>query len=112
VAEFLLAGGQSASWLAGNSIVTVTTSGGSQVGRSGLCDKCTRVARAAVRPRSPLVSSQNKEEEDSLNRRRHRSAAVFGATDATPLLPLLSQVKLLTQFGIAKLIANILINIS
>ena len=47
VADFLLAGGQSQSWLLGNKIVTVTTSGGYKVGKAGLCEKCLTLARAA-----------------------------------------------------------------
>ncbi|XP_045478155.1 tuberin isoform X2 [Harmonia axyridis] len=40
-AEFLLNGGQSMSWLLGNKLVTITTSGCSQkVLKHGLCDKC------------------------------------------------------------------------
>lgn len=40
-AEFLLNGGQSMTWLAGNKLVTITTSGCSQkVLKQGLCDKC------------------------------------------------------------------------
>ncbi|KAH1016696.1 hypothetical protein HUJ04_007876 [Dendroctonus ponderosae] len=40
-AEFLLNGGQSMTWLVGNKLVTVTTSGCSQkVLKQGLCDKC------------------------------------------------------------------------
>ncbi|XP_022103490.1 tuberin-like [Acanthaster planci] len=41
VAEFLLAGGQSQSWLLGNKIITITTSGGSsRMQKNGICDKC------------------------------------------------------------------------
>ncbi|XP_076271400.1 TSC complex subunit tuberin isoform X2 [Rhynchophorus ferrugineus] len=40
-AEFLLNGGQSVTWLVGNKLVTVTTSGCTQkVLKQGLCDKC------------------------------------------------------------------------
>ncbi|XP_030752123.1 tuberin isoform X2 [Sitophilus oryzae] len=40
-AEFLLSGGQSVTWLVGNKLVTVTTSGCSQKTlKQGLCDKC------------------------------------------------------------------------
>ncbi|XP_038058921.1 tuberin-like [Patiria miniata] len=41
VAEFLLAGGQSQSWLLGNKIITITTSGGSsRMQKNGICEKC------------------------------------------------------------------------
>lgn len=41
VAEFLLNGGQSMTWLVGNKLITITTSGCSQKPlRQGLCEKC------------------------------------------------------------------------
>lgn len=45
-AEFLLNGGQSMTWLVGNKLVTVTTSGCSQkVLKHGMCDKCWTLCR-------------------------------------------------------------------
>ncbi|XP_057659730.1 tuberin [Diorhabda carinulata] len=41
VGEFLMSGGQTMSWLVGNKIITVTTSGCStKILKNGLCDKC------------------------------------------------------------------------
>lgn len=46
VAEFLLSGGQSLTWLVGNRLITVTTSGCSQQPlKHGLCDKCWSLCR-------------------------------------------------------------------
>ena len=47
VEKFLLDGGQCQSWLLGNKIITITTSGGSKVGKAGLCQKCLSMARVA-----------------------------------------------------------------
>nr|CAD7460498.1 unnamed protein product [Timema tahoe] len=45
-AEFLLSGGQSMTWILGNRVITVTTSGCSQkVLKNGLCDKCWMLCR-------------------------------------------------------------------
>lgn len=46
-ADFLLSGGQSMTWLLGNKLITVTTSGCSMKAlKSGLCDKCWLLCRA------------------------------------------------------------------
>jgi len=71
VAKFLLEGGQTQSWLLGNSIISVTTSGGARVGKSGLCEKCLRVARTVTGHEPSSTSGQN----EAL-RRRHKSEAV------------------------------------
>lgn len=45
-AEFLLHGGQSMTWLLGNKLITVTTSGCSQKPiRNDLCDRCNHLCR-------------------------------------------------------------------
>jgi len=72
VAKFLLEGGQTQSWLLGNSIISVTTSGGARVGQSGLCEKCLSVARAGTDSQEPLSSSAAA----AALRRRHKSEAV------------------------------------
>jgi len=73
VAKFLLEGGQCESWLLGNSIISVTTSGGAQVGRSGLCEKCLSIARA-------VTGRGSSRPDDAVSmaalRRRHKSDAV------------------------------------
>lgn len=67
--EFLLAGGQSQTWLLGNKLITVTTSGGgSRTGTSGLCDKCLSLCEATLEPESNRPKKE---------RRRHKSAATF-----------------------------------
>ena len=87
VAEFLLKGGQSQSWLLGNRIITITTSGGQKVGRAGLCEKCLLTARvASSKFETPKLSSTP--ELESGGRRRHKSAAVRTVTEAIPLKPL------------------------
>lgn len=46
-ADFLLSGGQSMTWLLGNKLITVTTSGCSMKAlKNGLCDKCRMLCRA------------------------------------------------------------------
>lgn len=57
-------------------MITITTSGGAKVGKSGLCDKCLSVAREA--------SSRMEEEKSqgaALGRRRHKSAAVRAVSE-------------------------------
>lgn len=39
--EFMLAGGQSMSWLLGHNLITITTSGCTGVAKNGICDRCT-----------------------------------------------------------------------
>lgn len=79
VAEFLLQGGQHQSWLLGNNIITITTSGGSKVGRAGLCDKCLQVARTASKKADDVSVSDliaQSATTPTSGRRRHKSAAV------------------------------------
>ncbi|XP_070579524.1 tuberin-like [Ptychodera flava] len=68
VAEFLLAGGQSQSWLLGNKVVTITTSGGGiSMSRNGLCDKCTALVKkrdSSPREGPSPKSLATKEEEE------------------------------------------------
>ncbi|XP_064629998.1 tuberin-like isoform X3 [Lineus longissimus] len=94
VTEFLLKGGQSQSWLVGNKVVTVTTSGGgSRVGKGGLCEKCVSLYKGSSQDEK---ESKEKEREDAhkvgvscedsqkqclaSKRRRHKSAAVKSVT--------------------------------
>ncbi|XP_064594447.1 tuberin-like isoform X2 [Liolophura sinensis] len=71
VADFLLTGGQSQTWLLGNKLITVTTSGGGvKPGPQGLCEKCLAVCRS---PDTEPVKSVS--DTTSNKRRRHRSAA-------------------------------------
>lgn len=46
VAKMLINGGQEQTWIVGNKIITVTTSGcGQRPMRNGLCDKCIQQCR-------------------------------------------------------------------
>ncbi|XP_013385066.2 tuberin [Lingula anatina] len=86
VTEFLLAGGQSQSWLLGNRIITITTSGGgNKLGKSGLCDKCTALCKTGMGNKNDthedpfsLSASEEKLKTDGASsmRRRHKSAYV------------------------------------
>jgi len=77
VAKFLLEGGQTQSWLLGNSIISVTTSGGARVGRSGLCEKCLSVARAGSGGEPPMSAGHDDACMSAVAlRRRHKSEAV------------------------------------
>jgi tuberous sclerosis protein 2 len=85
VAKFLLEGGQAQSWLLGDSIITITTSGGARVGPSGLCEKCVGLVRS-------VAGSSFTDEKSAANRRRHKSEAVIKLDSSLPSLkPLLSQ---------------------
>lgn len=71
VAEMLVSGGQSQTWLVGNKLITITTSGCSQRPlKYGLCDKCLQLCnleKGSPAP-EPFISSTV-----SASRRRHRS---------------------------------------
>ena len=72
MAEFLLAGGQCQTWLVGNKLITITTSGsGTKSTNSGVCEKC-------------LAAYQAIEQKDQRGgRRRHRSAVVMSRSSCT-----------------------------
>ena len=75
MAEFLLAGGQSQTWLLGNKLITITTSGGgTKVGNTGLCEKCTAAYHAA----EPKETKPAK-----TGRRRHRSDLQISRSHST-----------------------------
>ena len=79
MAEFLLAGGQSQTWLLGNKLITITTSGGgTKVGNTGLCEKCT----AAYHTAEPKETKPAK-----TGRRRHRSDVQFSRSHSTVVPP-------------------------
>ena len=94
VAKFLLEGGQTQSWLLGNSIISVTTSSGARVGQSGLCEKCLSVARTVTGQQPPSSSAHDAA---AALRRRHKSEAVRtcrgedGSVSVLKPLPTLSQ---------------------
>ncbi|XP_072035978.1 tuberin-like isoform X2 [Amphiura filiformis] len=63
VTEFLLAGGQSQSWLLGNKLITITTSGGSsRAQKNGVCEKCNQLIE---RERSATMDSSMSQLEDA-----------------------------------------------
>lgn len=64
-AEFLLSGGQSMTWLVGNRLITVTTSGCSQLPlKSGLCDKCWNMCKVERDAETASRSGSNEKERD------------------------------------------------
>ncbi|KAK7507156.1 hypothetical protein BaRGS_00001091 [Batillaria attramentaria] len=64
--EFLLAGGSHATWIVGNKLITITTSGGgSRDSGSGLCTKCSALLQQTQDERFSLKQDK---------RRRHKSA--------------------------------------
>ncbi|XP_050394969.1 tuberin [Patella vulgata] len=69
VAQFLLKGGQSQTWLVGNKIITITTSGGGTKTRdNGLCEKCITLYQETQETRHNTSKK-------SRDRRRHKSTA-------------------------------------
>jgi tuberous sclerosis protein 2 len=104
-AEFLLKGGQSASWVIGTKIVTVTTSICDQVSNRGpLCDRCYLIClgtkdgsnsadgggrhkSSEARSSTNSLASGNPAAEDDPSRRRHVSdAPLVGSPSKCPLL--------------------------
>lgn len=72
VAEMLVSGGQDQTWMVGNKIITITTSGCSQRPmRNGLCDKCSQLCTLEnkTNTRTPVFTPGS----TNVNRRRHRS---------------------------------------
>ncbi|XP_045114580.1 tuberin-like isoform X4 [Portunus trituberculatus] len=71
VAKMLIEGGQEQTWILGNKIITVTTSGcGQRPMRNGLCDKCIQLCRKENNTAPPESSTPNP---NTASRRRHRS---------------------------------------
>ncbi|KAL4240095.1 Tuberous sclerosis 2-like protein [Mactra antiquata] len=72
MAEFLLAGGQYQTWLVGNKLITITTSGsGNKLGNSGVCEKCVAAYQAV------------EQKDHKTGRRRHKSAKVVRENSMT-----------------------------
>ncbi|CAL4122282.1 unnamed protein product, partial [Meganyctiphanes norvegica] len=72
VAEMLVSGGQSQTWIVGNKLITVTTSGCSQRPmKHGLCDKCLQLCNLDKKTAAPEPSYTSSPSMSS--RRRHRS---------------------------------------
>ncbi|XP_060063486.1 tuberin-like isoform X4 [Ylistrum balloti] len=71
-AEFLLKGGQTQTWLLGNKVVTITTSGGgnNKFGNTWLCDQCMAQIQGGEPP------EKRPPQPDTPGRRRHKSAVV------------------------------------
>ena len=87
VSNFLLKEGQSQSWLLGNKIITITTSGGAKVNARGLCENCYSLARkaSAYRNDGPNPDDLQSASSGASSRRRHRSAAVSSSSVMVPL---------------------------
>ncbi|PIK60477.1 putative tuberin [Apostichopus japonicus] len=65
ISEFLLVGGQSQSWLLGNKIITITTSGGStKLQGNGVCEKCNNMIRSHIHGHGSLSDASNKVKHD------------------------------------------------
>lgn len=94
-AEFLLSGGQSMSWLLGNKLITVTTSGCAQKAlKHGLCDKCWLVCQRTpdTESRFPLnrsASNENKDDSSVASGRatRQNSIEQKSNNDTSPTSP-------------------------
>ncbi|XP_044760648.1 tuberin isoform X2 [Coccinella septempunctata] len=83
-AEFLLNGGQSMTWLLGNKLVTITTSGCSQkVLKHGLCDKCWHVC-SSERQGQKSARSSIENAEAALLTRQNSSDKINPETVAPP----------------------------
>ncbi|XP_046568318.1 tuberin-like [Haliotis rubra] len=72
--QFLLSGTQNQTWLLGNKIITITTSGsGIKAANAGVCEKCIMLYHEAQEARKPLVKRE---------RRRHKSAACLSRSQS------------------------------
>ncbi|BFZ02892.1 hypothetical protein BsWGS_05930 [Bradybaena similaris] len=85
VAQFLLKDGQQGTWVVGNKIITVTTSGGgNKSGNSSLCDNCLAVFQNSqeswdeVKTPTPSSTGLASSAGSFRERRRHRSMAHLG----------------------------------
>ncbi|XP_067006155.2 tuberin isoform X2 [Anabrus simplex] len=107
-AEFLLNGGQSMTWLLGNKLISVTTSGCSQKAlKNGLCDKCWALCRQDKEPTSP---DNILEQEGSSTFRRSKTtvqrsiAPVPGKDEPAPNVRLTRQ---LSEAGLPRTAPNV-----
>ncbi|XP_021346642.1 tuberin-like isoform X7 [Mizuhopecten yessoensis] len=75
-AEFLLKGGQTKTWMLGNKVVTITTSGGgnNKFGNTWLCDQCMAQIQGGEPQEKKLPQP------DTPGRRRHKSAVLSRST--------------------------------
>ncbi|XP_071106055.1 tuberin-like isoform X2 [Haliotis cracherodii] len=74
--QFLLSGTQNQTWLLGNKIITITTSGsGVKAANAGVCEKCILLYHEAQEGRQPPVSAKRE-------RRRHKSAACLSRSQS------------------------------
>ncbi|CAG5135505.1 unnamed protein product, partial [Candidula unifasciata] len=85
VAQFLLKDGQQGTWVVGNKIITVTTSGGgNKSGSSSLCDNCLAVfqnsheSQEEVKTLTPSSTGLASSAGSFRERRRHKSMAHLG----------------------------------
>ncbi|XP_022317676.2 tuberin-like isoform X3 [Crassostrea virginica] len=80
VAEFLLNNGQSQTWLLGNKVITITTSGGggTKSNNAGICDKCQGLYQNSGETPEAKPAPQT-----TSTRRRHKSAIVTRSASTT-----------------------------
>ncbi|XP_067671125.1 tuberin-like isoform X1 [Haliotis asinina] len=72
--QFLLSGTQNQTWLLGNKIITITTSGsGIKAANAGVCEKCIMLYHEAQEGRQPAMKRE---------RRRHKSAACLSRSQS------------------------------
>lgn len=92
-AEFLLSGGQSMTWLLGNKVITVTTSGCSQKAlKQGLCDKCFAFCRDHLK--TPDTSSMATRQNSSEHQQSTSNTSASSPTEETKKMPTGSNEKL------------------
>lgn len=83
-AEFLFGGGQSMSWLLGNRVVTITTSGCAQKAlKHGLCDKCYGTCKGGGR--TPYMQRTGSSETSTMDRiARQNSGSNTNTSTSSP----------------------------
>ncbi|KRT78367.1 hypothetical protein AMK59_7485 [Oryctes borbonicus] len=99
--EFLLSGGQSMTWLLGNKLITITTSGCSQKAlKFGLCDKCYTSCKIDGRTpddsklKTMRSGSTEKEKDDSSNRVTRQNSGDKSNTNTSTSSPIDESKKL------------------
>ncbi|KAK3596585.1 hypothetical protein CHS0354_015120 [Potamilus streckersoni] len=75
ISDFLMAGGQKQTWLLGNKLITITTSGGAVTKGANLCEKCMTQYHGGE-SKDKLSSTQ------SGSRRRHKSAVILSRSSS------------------------------
>ncbi|XP_066292479.1 tuberin-like isoform X2 [Branchiostoma lanceolatum] len=99
VAEFLLAGGQTMTWLLSNQLITVTTSGGGlRMRKNGVCEKCASLLNLeedkppVVEAKSPVtteeyVEAEFRERSDSASKGTQEAPGKLETLTTSPSIP-------------------------